>query len=216
MSAAFCPSCGTPRQPDMQYCAKCAYDFASTPQEVAGTPSSGSRIPLTLAAGALIGIGVLAIAAVAILSVIGGPASPTDPYPGERFHGDGYSILVPTEPTFSYSRDAGGDIWLSPEGTEPYLALYFATIPNLFAFEESLEGVLGRARSGVENTGATISGDTAVSLPAGPAYRIDASLGGGPVIAFVFYNGGVGYHLQTIGMDQEQATDIASTVVFGE
>lgn len=49
--AAFCPMCGTQRQPGMSFCGKCGYDYGSTPASPAGTMQARGSIQGGVAGG---------------------------------------------------------------------------------------------------------------------------------------------------------------------
>lgn len=130
-----------------------------------------------------------AVAMAVLLSACSsGSGSPTPD--GSPFAGDGYTLTVPAQPKFDYSRIAGMDSWVVTGATPEEAFGVLTPLTNLLPIEQSLEGALGRAKQGIESGGQTFKSATAVSEPAGPSYVV---LTDDPTIEeYVFYHAGVG------------------------
>ena len=139
----------------------------------------------TLVEGVRIVVRRIAVAlVVALLVGCGSPA---------RFSGHGYSIQIPTDPEFTYSHDSDNmsihDSWVVK--TQPNEGLVVEVIDPLPAdWPTTLDGALERAQQVFAIMDYPDPTVTAVTLPAGSGYQLDATGSLGAVRMYVFFKGG--------------------------
>jgi hypothetical protein len=214
---SFCPHCGA--RALGAFCANCGNRLEPGIEAGAKAPT-GRLLPVAAIIALVVlvvAVGVLALERLspAYVALPGATTSGATGYAGSVFRGDGFSVRVPEAYGLQYARLGGADGWMGAHDNGEPIAFTVLPIRNLLPIEQSLEGALGRARSGGSNVGVTIRNETAVTLPAGAAYRYDGEFEGMPTVGYVFYRGSTALMLTTINMPARLAEQVASTIEFG-
>lgn len=142
-----------------------------------------------------------------------GSPAPTPSVAGSLFNGDGFTVMIPDDPAFTYSRASGGDTWAT--ASQPTMALSIYPVRNLLPGSQSLEGALGRAQQGIAAVeGASTPTISTVALPTGGAYRLDATASVGTIREYALYRNQTAWLVSFINFPPALSDQVIQSLVL--